>query len=511
MKNNVSFLLLIICGCISTSVTAQFYNAFNNSNIFERETSAIPLGNGFVFGYTSTNSHQNFHEEILLVKTNNTGSIVWSKQYDAGTGTSLHLIEMINAINNEILVSCIISLDNNFGTAQRCLLKLNTSGAVVWCKKYTGGNPFDYKGLVQLKDSSFVLSTMAGQLNPGILQVNENGKLMGAVKITNRQFISIHGITATGNAADIIVGNNNRVNINFKTHAITAQQQYNTSNQFTALLSTRCKNGDIIYLAGRTSGGVLSGTSRIFRTSANGNLVWAKNITAYYNASGSPSSLFDIVQQVYVHEDINGNIIACVMEESTQELIIVFDANGKYLYNRTLSAPLSFIAETNAGTYLNTTPPSVSTSTKTIFANRFLSATSGCDFSIIVNITAGTDSSATLNKLLFATAKFTTTDIPVMVQNVSMQQSVFCNNAFAVNKNNNDKEMHISIAPDPAIHSIIIQAAYNLPCHIYDMNGILKITSATNHTIDIAALQPGIYTAAVMAKDKIIRKTFIKQ
>ena len=276
MKNKLWLLLSIICGCISASVTAQFYNAFTNSNIFERETSAIPLGNGFVFGYTSTNSRQNFHENALLVKTNNTGSIVWTKQYDAGTGTSLHLIEMINTINNEILISCIISLDNNFGSAQRCLLKLNSNGAVVWCKKYTGGNPYDYKGLVQLKDSSFVLSTMSGQLNPGILQVNENGKLMGAVKITNRQFISIHSITATGNTADIIVGNNNKININFQTHAITAQKQYNTSNQFTALLSTRCRNGDIIYLAGRTSGGVLNGTSRIFRTTASGNLIWAK-------------------------------------------------------------------------------------------------------------------------------------------------------------------------------------------------------------------------------------------
>ena len=213
-----------------------------------------------------------------------------------------------------------------------------------------------------------------------------------------------------------------------------------------------------------------------------------------------------------MNEDINGNIIACVMEESTQELIIVFDASGKYLYNRALSAPLGFIAQTNAGTYLNTAPPSVSTSNKTIFANRFLSATSACDSSIVVNIAMGTDSSATLDKLLFATAKFTTSDVAVTVQNVSAQQSVFCNNAFAVKKeNSDDKEMCISIAPNPAIHSISIRSVYDLPCYIYDMNGILKVTSATNHTIDITALQPGIYTAAVIAKDKIIRKIFVKQ
>src|SRR5258706_63834 len=293
-------ILILFCYCtFNTEVFSQFYNSFENSSFLQRATAAIELGDGFVFGFTESNSQQNFHENILLIKTSVSGNIIWSKRYDAGTGISLQLTEMLRTFDNEILIS--------------------------------------------------------GQ---------------------------------TG------------IDINFKTHSVSWQRQYNTSNQFTAFLSTRCRNGDIVYLAGRTSGGVLEGTSRIFRTTANGNLLWAKNIKISYDNNGQITSIFDIVNQVYIHEDVNGNIVAFVQDESTRNVMLVFDAAGNYLYNRFFNSPENFIIEVSNGSYLHTCPFS-NTPGDPLVSNRFLAKLSDCDSVILVKITNGTDSEANLNPLKF--------------------------------------------------------------------------------------------------------------
>ena len=382
---------IFFCCLLNAAAFAQFYNSFENSSFLQTATAAIELNDGFVFGFTESNSQQNFHENILLIKTNASGTIIWSKRYDAGTGFSVELSEMLRTFDNEILISGATGLDNNFGSTSRYLLKINSKGKVVWSKNIFRETHTDFKGLVQLKDSSFVFANTIQQLYPGLIQINKSGDVLGAAQITNRMFESVESITATGNTADIVVASSNVANINFKTHSVSWQRQYNTSNQFTAFLSTRCKNGDIVYLAGRTSGGTLTGTSRIFRTNTNGNLIWAKNIEINYNNNGQITSIFDIVNQVYVHEDVSGNIVAFVQDESTRNVMLVFDAAGNYLYHRFFNSPENFITEVSNGSYLQTSAFS-NTPSDPLISNRFLSTLSNCDSTIFVKTTNGTDS-----------------------------------------------------------------------------------------------------------------------
>jgi hypothetical protein len=506
-----TLLFLFFISCFSfKKANGQFYKFFQNLFSLETESSAIELDKGFVFGFTEASNDKNSHQNILLIKTTRSGNIIWSKRYDAGDGTSLQLMEMIRTADNKILISGLCGPDNKAFRSPRCIIKLNAAGDIIWFRKYTKSTVYNYKGLVQLKDSSFVFSLRTEDGSPGIVQINDTGKILSSLKVDNRSFQYINSITAVGNRASVIVGYNNMVNINFKTGAISGQKQYNTSNQFTSLVSAICKNGDKVYLAGRNAGGLLEGNSRIYRTTANGNLLWAKNIDAFFDSSNSIFSRFDIVLQVSVHEDINGNIVAFVLAESTQTLMVVFNANGKYLYNRLLYTPYSFIKETADGSYLHCAPAFNNLSASTILSNRFLSDLSGCDSAIIVKVTNGIDSAAPLNKLIFSNAKIKATAIPVTARDTVLQADIVCD--LSLHKRNDTKtQLPVIIMPNPATSFINIKAPVDLPFNVYSMEGLLKMRSVTNRYTDISSLKPGVYIITILMKDEVVRRMIIKR
>ncbi|HEX5155292.1 MAG TPA: T9SS type A sorting domain-containing protein [Parafilimonas sp.] len=511
MKRRTLLSLLFICCFSFKKANAQFYKFFKNLSSLETESSAIELDKGFVFGFTETNDDKNFHENILLIKTSRSGNIIWSKRYDAGAGTSLQLMEMIRTADNKILISGLCGPNNKAFRSPRCIIKLSAAGNIIWAKKYTKSTTYSSKGLAQLKDSSFVFPLRTEDGSPGLIQINDTGKILSTFKVDNRNFQYVNSITPIGNRTSVIVGDNNAVNINFKTGTISGQKQYNTSNQFTSLVSTVCKNGDIVYLAGRNAGGLLEGNSRIFRTTADGNLLWAKNIDAFFDSSNSIFSRFDIVLQVSVHEDINGNIVAVVEAESTQRLMIVFNANGKYLYNRLFYTRYSFLKETTDGGYLHCAPAFNNSSANTILSKRFLSSLSGCDSAILVKITNGTDSAAALNKLVFSKTKIKTSEVLVSVRDTTIQTDVFCDLSLQHKKNNLKNEVPVAILPNPATNFIVVRTSMDLPFDVYSIDGILKMRSVTNHSTDISNLKPGVYVINVLIKDKVIRKMMIKR
>ncbi len=508
----IYFLLAITYCCVFTTASAQFYKSFTKLSTVERETAAIELDNGFVFGYTETIASQNFHDYIVLVKTNKTGTVLWCRKYEAPAGISIKLMEMMRTADNHIIITGITGLDNDFVSATRSVMKLTANGSIVWAKKYTSGNPYDCMGLAQLKDSSIVFSAMITNMYPGIIQVNGDGNIIVAAKVSNRTFISVHSITAAGSTADVVVGNDHIANINFTTGKITSQRKYRTSNQFTALLSNRCKNGDIIYLAGRNSGGVLNGDSRIFRTKPNGSLSWAKNIRAFTSENNTPFSIFDIVSQVSVHEDVNGNIVAIVQAESTHFLVVVFSSTGQYLYNRFLDVPLSATKETKNGSYLLSAPPQNVSLGDATFGNRFFNALTSCDSSIFVRVSNGTDSAAALDSLVFLKTNVGAADIILSVENKAIQTQVFCDPAMRVQTAGRlQTVMDVTVSPNPATDRLLIKAGKEFPFIIYSPTGGIRLKGVTNKQVDVSGLQRGIYLINIITEEGILQKPFIKE
>ncbi|WP_018611673.1 Ig-like domain-containing protein [Segetibacter koreensis] len=427
MRNCAIALILIIHSFAVMEARGQFYNSFSSPRLLEQESSAIELKDGFVYGFTESNSEKKFHKNILLIKANASGKILWSKRYDAGARVSIKLVEMISTFNDDVLISGEIG-GNNDPDIKRCVLKISKTGKLIWAKQYKLGNPLSFysTALVQLQDSSFVLTNETKEFNPSLMNISKNGDVLNAIKIANRKIEDVTSITAKGNTVDFVTGNSNVANFNFKTGKVSWQRQYKTSNQFTGLLSSRCRNGDIVYLAGRTYGGVLKGTSRIFRTDADGKLIWAKNLKATYDNTGSLFSIFDIVTQISIHEDINGNIVAFVMAESTSGLMVVFNAAGKYLYHRFFNTPRNFITETSSGRYLHTNTPFWGFPQNPLISYRSLSTLSKCDSTIVVTITNGTDSATALNPLTFETIHISPSEIPISVFNANIKTNVYC-------------------------------------------------------------------------------------
>lgn len=508
-KHNIMKQLAIIflsCFILQTAAVAQFYNSLSRPLTYESGSASIALGDGFVFAFTLIDYYNN-QESILLVKTSTDGNILWSKRYDADANASVKLTDMIRTYDNEILIAGETSLD-------RCLVKIKPNGKISWAKKYAAGTFIFSKGLVQLKDSSFVLANNDSRAHSNILHIDANGNVLEKVKLKNKYNAYINSITAKGNTADFILQNfyispsTNVASFNFKTLSAVWQREYITSNQFTALLSSRCKNGDIIYLAGRTSGGTLNGTSRVFRTDANGNLLWAKNISAKFDKSGNIFSIFDIVSQIYIHEDVSGNIVALVQAEGTNNLMIVLDASGNYLYNHYMNTPENFLTELSNGSYLNTSS-SVYNFDIPHISNRFLSASIPCDSTIFVTVTNGVDSAATLAPIVFSIDTASALDLSITASNANITRSVYC--SLASKPITTNAPMQVDILPNPCTGIITVKTKTDVPFSVYNMSGTLMLQSSTNRATDVSKLTPGLYMIEIKNKNSIERRTIIKQ
>lgn len=517
MKNTIIFQLYLLFCLLSSAVFGQFYYSLENVTDPEIETASLVMKNGFVFGFTESAGQPKYHKNILLVSTDTAGNILWTKRYDAGTGVSIKLVEMIRTFDNKIVVSGEIFRDNTYPPA-RFVMKLNANGNLQWSKKYSSHNAYDFRGLVQLDDSSLLFSNGFGGNTAIIENVNQDGKMISALQIGQPNFTAIKGIVAGMDShANLEIvnpfaagGQVTLQNVDFKKRVVLKSKSYNSSNQFTSFLSANCKNGDIVCLAGRTPGGLLNGTSRIFRSNSKGKLIWAKNVQAAFDMTGSLFSNFDIVSQVYVHESNNGNIVAVVEAESTATLMLVFDANGNYLYNKYFPNEENSFDETKAGSYISATSSPYQFSSGTLIANRFSDLYTSCDSAIFVKITNGTDSAAVSATMEWSWTSFDDSDIIIHTRNYIIHKNIFCNLQPAKAHTKTDS-VSFDIIPNPASDKILLKAKTDISFTLSDMNGTILITGITNRITDISRLKPGIYFIAVKTKHNILKRSFIKE
>ena len=77
--------------------------------------------------------------------------------------------------------------------------------------------------------------------------------------------------------------------------------------------------------------------------------------------------------------------------------------------------------------------------------------------------------------------------------------------------NERKTEMPVDIMPNPATSFISVKTPVDLPFNVYNIDGLLKIRSVTNHSTDISSLKPGVYIISILIKDKVVRKMIIKR
>jgi hypothetical protein len=146
-----------------------------------------------------------------------------------------------------------------------------------------------------------------------------------------------------------------------------------------------------------------------------------------------------------------------------------------------------------------------------VISNRNLTTLSGCDSTIFVTVTNGTDSASVLHALNFAIAQSNPVNIPVTVSNVTIQKNIYCS-LQAINKWNGEKDaMPVTIIPNPAFDKIRVAASGDIAYTIYDIYGSLIMQSVTNQVTDISKLKAGLYSIVITTKDGVIRKTLLKK
>jgi hypothetical protein len=221
-------------------------------------------------------------------------------------------------------------------------------------------------------------------------------------------------------------------------------------------------------------------------------------------------SIFDVVNQVFIHEDKNGNVVAFVQDESLRNVMVVFSAAGNYLYHRFFSAPTNFIAETSNGNYMHASSFS-NTVIDPIISYRDLTKLSNCDSTIFVSVTNGTDSASALNALRFAGSQSTPVNLAISVSNASIQKNSVCN-VQTGNKKVSKKDLpSVTISPNPAFDKIVVTAKVGLTYFIYNLYGTLMMKCETNQPTDISRLNAGMYIIEIKTKNGVIGKTLLKK
>ncbi|CAN5394952.1 hypothetical protein BH11BAC1_BH11BAC1_11070 [soil metagenome] len=494
-----TFLLLIISLFTSTTFAQNFYQKFPTPLILDYDADAVEIGNGFMMADNEVNAAVNFHSTIRLTRTDNSGNILWSKHYDAGSGISIHMYELVKTLDGCVLAEGYIGPDNDIIASQKFILKADTAGNILWAKEYASTLPYDRGVIVQLPDSNYVFSLngISAGTYPAICKIDTGGNVLSASKF-NVSNSFINGLVVHNNSLDVVLGSFYVFNTDYTGSVINWQRQYNNSHQFNSLVSNRCFNGDLIFIDGRTQGGSGDGTSRMFRTDSLGNLLWSRNISAWSGPVQSASTNFDAVTHVAIQETADSNIVGVSLDEGGLLLFTVFDAAGNYLYNRRRMAPgQNHSAEQiSNGNFL---VASINVfNTFATYSSYPLMPASDCDSILNVDITTGVDSAATMPPLIASAETVTATNVILTATPLTITPVTFCSSSVAIGERENMASAGLLIYPNPSSNMLHVQLNNLQTAHIKIMNVLgeellNKRVSIGENTIDVSELQNGIY------------------
>jgi hypothetical protein len=378
---------------------------------------------------------------------------------------------------------------------------MDTAGNILWSKQYLSSMGYQENAVVQTPDSDFVfaMNIFSSGNYPVLCKIDTSGNVLTSTKF-NVINSAINNIVSYNNSLDIILGNFYVLNMDVSGSIINWQRQYNNSLQFNSLLSNRCANGDLIYIAGQIAGGFGEGTSRIFRTDSTGNLQWSKNILAWHGATSNSGTNFDVVSQMAIKESIDGNIVGVSLDEGGTLLFSVFDSTGNFLFNRNRLAvgQQHCIKETAAGNYLVGSVfgfQSFST-----FSSYPLSASS-CDSILTTAISSGADSAIAMSPVTTSPETVTDSNFALTVTSITITPVVYCN-PVGMEEIGNTGASNFSVYPNPAsstlhVHINNFQSAQIKITNVLGEEVLNKIIYDNDNIIDLSGIKEGIYFTVI--------------
>jgi hypothetical protein len=134
--------------------------------------------------------------EIKIIKTSESGNILWHKLYGSNTDISAFCIEKTFE-KGFIIAGSIQSNGYKF-----FLLKIDSVGGVIWSKLYDTGQSTDYcYSVQQTSDSGFIMAGPSSSSSGGslVFKTDSNGTLLWSKKFSNSSLMGIQNAIITTN------------------------------------------------------------------------------------------------------------------------------------------------------------------------------------------------------------------------------------------------------------------------------------------------------------------------
>jgi len=455
-------------------------------------------GNAFYKIETESNNSANFHSTIRIVKTAPDGTVYWINRYDAGIDSSLQATNISETMDHQLIVSGVLSNDNAFPPIGVMMMKLDTSGNVLWSVLFPGfrGGYFS-KTILQLDDSSFVIDAeSSASLNSCLIRIDNQATTVSSKVFMNMPYAGSNSVTTM-----LKEGSNITLAFNYGDYVtidtlfnVLSDKKYDLDQVGPYFVHGVASNGDHLFTSDVIAGGQLEGQPRVFRVDPSGNLLWSKMLTMWYSfTQHTPFTLYDVTNAQSVFEDTSGNIVAVFLDEGGVGLAVTFDAAGNYIANKIILGAKTKLC--TDGDLLFASNFSFANS-EGIFGKQQHYSLNDCDSLIDVQVNNNTDSASALLPATF------TSNVPVTLQHFPVQILIttawpvaYCPSTADVG------ELHsselITAFPNPVISGTTLKGTHaGEIIVIYDITGkkILEMSCNEGETqINLEMLESGIY------------------
>lgn len=207
-KKLLLLIFLVLPGFLNAQI--RFQHRFGGVSYDDAQDIIQTADDGFITCGT-TETYGAGLSDILVVKTNDSGVVQWSKAYGS-PGAEFGVGIKKDPSGGYILVGNTFGLSADTLTDDFLLIKINNNGTVLWAKTYGGPENDEAHALDVMPDSGFVIagttssygnvSAQAGY----VVRTDKNGNLLWSKAITQNSDQQLFAVDATDDGGCVVAG-----------------------------------------------------------------------------------------------------------------------------------------------------------------------------------------------------------------------------------------------------------------------------------------------------------------